>query len=81
MNFIRNCFYVTTKCQFIKSSYVYWLQKFFKSLTDINPDFMKSYFTIKEIPCCLRNVNFLKIPSTRSKRYGTNSILFPACLV
>ena len=22
----------------------------FKSLADINPDFMKSYFTIKEIP-------------------------------
>ena len=53
----------------------------FKSLADINPDFMKSYFTIKEIPHCLRNGNFLKIPSTRSKRYGTNSILFRACLV
>ena len=53
----------------------------FKSLTDINPDFMKSYFTIKEIPNCLRNGNFLKVPSARSTRYGTNSILFPACLV
>ena len=42
---------------------------------------MKSYFTIKEMPYCLRNGNFLKIPSTRSKRYGTNSILFRACLV
>ena len=54
----------------------------FKSLADaINPDFMKSYFTIKEIPYSLRNGNFLKIPSTRSKRYETNSILFRACLV
>ena len=53
----------------------------FKSLADINSDFMKSYFTIKEIPYCLRNGNFLKIPSTRSKRYGTNSIVFRACLV
>ena len=53
----------------------------FKSLADINPDFMKSYFTIKEIAYCLRNGNFLKIPSTRSNRYGTNSILFRACLV
>ena len=52
----------------------------FKSLADINPDFMKSNFTIKEIPC-LRNRNFLKIPSARSTRYGTNSILFRACLV
>ena len=42
---------------------------------------MKSCFTIKEIPYCLRNGNFLKIQSARSTRYGTNSILFQACLV
>ena len=53
----------------------------FKSLADINPDFIKSYFTIKEIPYCLRIGNFLKIPSTRSKCYGTNSIVLRACLV
>ena len=53
----------------------------FKSSANINPDFMKSYFTIKEMPYCLRNGNFLKIPSTRFKRYGTNSVLFRACLV
>ena len=52
----------------------------FKSLADINTDFMKSYFTIKEIPC-LRNGFFLKIPSARSTCYGTNSILFRLCLV
>ena len=40
-----------------------------KSLADLNPDFMKSYFTIKEIPYCLRKGNFLKIPSARSARY------------
>ena len=53
----------------------------FKSLADINPDFMKPYFTIKEIPYCLRNGNILKIPSARSTCYETNSILFRACLV
>ena len=53
----------------------------FKSLADINPDFMKSQFTIKEIPFCLRNRNFLKTPSARSTRYGTNSIQCRACLV
>ena len=53
----------------------------FKSLADVNPDFMKSYFKIKEIPYCLRNGNFLKIPLTRSKRYRTNSIVFRACSV
>ena len=50
----------------------------FKSLADINPDFLKSYFTIKEIPYCLRNGNFLKISSTCSKPYGTNSTVFRA---
>ena len=53
----------------------------FKSLSDINSDFMGSYFTIKEILYCLRNGIFLKIPSARSSLYGTNSILFRACSV
>ena len=52
----------------------------FKSLADINPDFMKSNFTIKEIPYCLRNGNILKFPPARSTCYGTNSILFRASL-
>ena len=47
----------------------------------MNPDFMKSYFTIKEIAYCLRNGNILKIPSAHSTCYGTNSVLFRACLV
>ena len=46
----------------------------YKSLTDVNPDFMKSYFPIKEIPYSLRNGSVLKIPPTRSTYYGTNSI-------
>ena len=53
----------------------------FKSFADTNQDFMKSYFPIKDIPYCLRNGIFLKIPSVRSSHYGTNSILFRACLV
>ena len=48
----------------------------YKSLTDLNPDFMKSYFPIKHIPYSLRNNSVLKIPSTRSTYYGTNSIHF-----
>ena len=52
-----------------------------KSLADINPNFMKSYFIIKGIPYCLRNGNFLKIPPAHSTRYGTNSILCRTCLV
>ena len=41
---------------------------FFKSLVDINLDFMKSYFRIKEIPCYLRNNNFFE--NTISTLYG-----------
>ena len=55
--------------------------RIFKSLTDINPDFMKSYFTTKKIPYCLRNEHVLAIPSARFMSYGTNSILFRAGLL
>ena len=34
----------------------------YKSLTGVNPDFMKNYFSIKEIPYSLRNDSVLKIP-------------------
>ena len=52
----------------------------YKSLTDVNPDFMKNYFSIKEIPYRLRNDSVLKIPSKRSTYYGINSIHFRTCL-
>ena len=57
----------------------------YKSLADVNPDFMKNYFSIKEIPYSLRNgfknVPSAQIPSARSTYYGTNSIHFRACLL
>ena len=55
MNLMTNCFYATMQCQFIKSSGVYLLATdVLKSLADINPDFMKSYFAIKEITRCVQ---------------------------
>ena len=45
----------------------------FKSLADINPDCMKPYFTIKEMPYNLRNGCSLKLPSANSTYYGINS--------
>ena len=53
----------------------------YESLADINPDFMKPYFEIKEIPYNLRNGYALKLPSTNSTYYGINSVLFRACLL
>ena len=56
----------------------------FKSLAEINPDFMKSYFTIKKYPGASEMEILLKTPSSpstlTSARHKTNSILFRACL-
>ena len=53
----------------------------YKSLADINPDFMKPYFKIKEMPDNLRNGYALRLPSTNSTYYGINSVLFRVCLL
>ena len=53
----------------------------YKSSADINPDFMKPYFKIKEMPYNLRNGYALKLPSTNFMYYGINSVLFRACLL
>ena len=53
----------------------------YKSLADINLDFMKPYFKTKEMPYNLQNRYALKLPSTNSTYYGINSVLFRACLL
>ena len=53
----------------------------FKSFPDLNSDFMKSYMKQKKYPTAYEMEIFLKIPSARSTCYGTNSVLFRACLV
>ena len=53
----------------------------YKSLTDLSPEFIKSFFTTKELPCNLCNGHILNLPSARTTYYGTNSILFRACQV
>ena len=53
----------------------------YKSLADINSDFMKPYFIIKEMPYNLRNGCALKLPSANSTYYGINSVLFRSCLM
>ena len=53
----------------------------YKSLTDLSPEFIKPFFTVKELPYNLRNGHILNLPSARTTYYGTNSILFRVCLV
>ena len=52
----------------------------YKSLADINPDFLKPYFIIREMPYNLRNGRALKLPSTNPAYYGITSVLFRTCL-
>ena len=47
----------------------------YKSLTDLNPECLKPFFTVKELPYNLRNGHILNLPSTGTTHYGTNSIL------
>ena len=53
----------------------------YKSCTNLSPEFIKTFFTVKEIPYYLRNGHILNLPSARTTYYGTNSTLFRACQV
>ena len=53
----------------------------YKSLTDINPDFMKPYFIIKELPYNLRNGYALKLPLANSTYYGINLSSFQSIFI
>ena len=53
----------------------------YKSLTDLTPEFIKPFFTVKELPYNLRNGHILNLPSVRTTYYSTNSIIFRTCQV
>ena len=48
----------------------------YKSLMDLNPGFMWSYFSEKPLPYNLRNENSLQLPRAKSHRFGINSLRF-----
>ena len=48
----------------------------YKSTSYLNPKFMCSFFTHKEIPYNLRKGQVLSLPPARSTYYGTNSVHF-----
>ena len=77
---MKNSSHVAMKFQFIKNTYTLWLNKY-KSLADINPDFMKTPFIIKEMSYNLGNECTLKLSSANFTYYGINSVLFRACLL
>ena len=53
----------------------------YKSLADINPDFMKLCFIITKMPYNLQYGCALKLPSATSTYCGINSVFFRACLL
>ena len=53
----------------------------YKSLTDLSPEFIKPFFTVKQLPYNLHDRHMLNLPSPQTTYYGTNSIRFRACQV
>ena len=53
----------------------------FKSLNNLNPEFMWSYFIFKNITYNIRKGPLLRLPVAKSTSYGINSVLFRACLL
>ena len=67
--------------QFIKRYLRALICVVFKSLKNLNPDFMWSYFVFKKITYHIRNGPLLRLRATKSSSYGINSVLFRACLL
>ena len=53
----------------------------YKSTSYLNPEFMCSFFTHKEIPYNLRKGQVHSLPPTRLTYYGTNSVQFRGSLI
>ena len=53
----------------------------YKSLTDVSPEFINPFFTVREIPYNVCNGHIVNLPSVRPTYYGTSSIFFRACQV
>ena len=53
----------------------------FKSINNLNPIFMTSFFQIRQIPYLLRKGAVVNLPDTYTHKYGINSTHFRACLL
>ena len=53
----------------------------FKSISQINPEFMWSFFKRKRLPHNLRKGPILNLPRLQSTYYGTNAVHFRGTLV
>ena len=58
----------------------YFLIEVFKSIMNLNPQFMWSYFEEKPMTYNLRDGSKLALPKTKSTRFGINSLQFRGSL-
>ena len=57
------------------------MTEIYKSISQLNPEFMWSYFTHKDMPYNLRKSPILGLPKIHSFYYGTNAIHFRGFLI
>ena len=57
------------------------ITEIYEGLTDLSTEFIKQFFTVKELPYNLRNGHTLNLPSTRTTYYDTNAVFLRACQV
>ena len=53
----------------------------YKSVNNLNPQFMWNYFNFSTLPYKLRKGNKVNLPETQACRYGINSLLFCGALL
>ena len=52
------------------------MAEIYKSISQLNPEFLWAYFTHKDMPYNLRKGPILGLPKTHSFYYGTNAVHF-----
>ena len=57
------------------------IREVFKSLNNLNPEFMWPYFVFRNITYSIRKGPLLRLPAAKSTSYSINSVLFRACLL
>ena len=66
----------------IHQKHLHFLAKeVYKSVNNLNPQFMWNCFNISYLPYELRKGNKVNLPETRTCRYGINSLLFCGALL
>ena len=71
-----------SNCVLIHQRHLRFLMaKMFKSISQINPEFMWSFIEQKKLSFSLRKGPILNLPTTHSSYYGTNAVHFRGSLV